>query len=147
MTQLFHFFVERLKALFLTDVALDLEAEFLTRDAERKAHLLQRAAKYEEEGLPEVAEELRSQALTIQSEQPLARVVPTIAHLQTELPPTLSALELSEPAEEQPPESGESNKAKADQKEQPSDEHEAKDQPDSETGSRPTRRRKKKTRS
>ena len=59
---LFRAITDRLKALFVADVASDLEAQFLARNAERKADLLRQAQKYEDEGLKSVAHQVRQQA-------------------------------------------------------------------------------------
>ena len=56
MFSLFKALFARLKALFVTDAALDVEAEFLARDAERKANLLRQADRYEQEGLHGIAQ-------------------------------------------------------------------------------------------
>jgi hypothetical protein len=64
--------VERVKRLLLTEAALDLEAEFLARHAERQAGLLRRAAALEADGLHQVADELRRQAQALDLQQPLA---------------------------------------------------------------------------
>jgi hypothetical protein len=53
---------DRLKALLLADAALDLEAEFAARHADRKALLLGKADEYAGQGLGELAEELRGRA-------------------------------------------------------------------------------------
>lgn len=69
---------ERLKTLLITDAALDLEAEFLDRHAERKAELLRKAQEYEEQGLNDLADEVRVQAMNLSSAQPLASMLPAI---------------------------------------------------------------------
>ena len=51
--------VERLKTLLVADAALDLETQFLARQADRQAELLRKADEYEEQGLHELAESLR----------------------------------------------------------------------------------------
>jgi hypothetical protein len=81
MLQLFHALAQRVKALFITNAALDFEAQFVSRDAERKAELLRQAAQYEKEGLHIIAQELRERAEQISLEQPLATVLPSIEHL------------------------------------------------------------------
>jgi hypothetical protein len=73
--------VDRLKALFATSAALDLEPELLARAAERKAELLRQAERYEAEGLPTVAAELRQHAQDNLLQRPLAGVLPAIEHL------------------------------------------------------------------
>lgn len=84
MLHLFQSLAARIKALFVTDAALDLEAEFLARDAERKAALLRQADRYEAEGLGAVARDLRAQAEALYPRQPLAVVVPALAAWQAE---------------------------------------------------------------
>ena len=91
MTQLFQYVVDRLRALFMTEVGLDLEAQFLKREAERKADLLREAAKYAEEGFDDIAETLREQAGQISIDRPLASVLPAVQHLGTSGNPSLSA--------------------------------------------------------
>lgn len=86
MFQLFRALAERVKALFLTHAALDFEAEFLARDAERKAELLRQAARYEEEGLSSVARQLRQQVEMVDLQRPLATVLPAVEHLQAGMP-------------------------------------------------------------
>lgn len=81
----FHVIAARLKALFSTDCALDFEADFASRNAERKAELLRQAAEYEKEGLKEVAAELRQRASEIDMRTPLASVLPSITHLKCEV--------------------------------------------------------------
>lgn len=82
MFQLFHALAARLKALFVANVALDFESEFASRNAERKALLLQQATEYEKSGLPEVASELRQRADEIDIQKPLASILPSIEHWQ-----------------------------------------------------------------
>ncbi len=81
MLALFRAVVDRVKALFLTDAAMDLQAHLLTRAADRKADLLRQAAAFEAEGLSLVAAELRQQAIAIDLNRPLAIVLPAIEHL------------------------------------------------------------------
>ena len=110
MFALFRALTNRLKALFLTEVGLDFEAQLLTRDAERRAELLRQAQRYEEEGLHALAEHLRRRAESISLERPLASVLPAVAHLQTTLPDTSDTPLL--PAEEEggPPNNGRSRR-------------------------------------
>jgi hypothetical protein len=82
MFGLFRAFADRLKALFVADAGLEFEAEFVARDAERKADLLRQAAGYEKEGLHIVAEELRRRAAAICLERPLAAALPALDHLR-----------------------------------------------------------------
>ena len=82
MMALFRAVIERVKALFLTTAALDLEAVFMARHAERQAELLRQANRYEEEGLLGIADHLRRQAAELDLQRPLAGVLPAIDHLQ-----------------------------------------------------------------
>lgn len=60
--------------LFVIDSALDRKAEFLARHAECKAGLMRRALEYDEQGFPEIAEELRCQTAEFSIEPQLGRV-------------------------------------------------------------------------
>ncbi len=82
MHWIFRVLADRLKALFIADVASDFEAQLLARDAERKAQLLRQAQKYDDEGLKGVAQHLRQQTQALGVERPLASVLPAIEHLQ-----------------------------------------------------------------
>ena len=75
MLSIFGAVVERLKALFVTSVALELESEFVARDAERRAELLRQADHYDAEGLRGIARNLRQQADALSVERPLASVL------------------------------------------------------------------------
>lgn len=86
MFTLFRAVADRVKAMFLADAALDLEAEFVARNADRKAHLLQQADTYEEQGLHGVARELRQHADGISLKEPLAGILPAVNHLLVPLP-------------------------------------------------------------
>jgi hypothetical protein len=78
MLNLFRALSRRLYALFTTHVALDFEKQFLLHQSERKAELLQKAQELEEQGLTELAEELREQAENLSLERPLSSVLPAI---------------------------------------------------------------------
>lgn len=82
MLGIFQVVAGRLKALFVTHVALDLEAELLSQDAVRKAGLLRQADQLAAEGLTDVAEELRERAGRLSLERPLASVLPAVAELR-----------------------------------------------------------------
>lgn len=99
MLTLFRALADRLKALFVVDVGLDFEADFVARDAERKAALLRQAACYQNEGLAEVAHELRQRAEAISSQRPLDSILPALAHWQTAevSPPALPPEKTLEP--------------------------------------------------
>lgn len=86
MIALFRAVIERVKALFITTAALDLEAEFVARHAERQAELLRQADRYAEEGLHGIADHLRRRAEALDLQQPLASVLPAVEHLQDTLP-------------------------------------------------------------
>jgi hypothetical protein len=81
MWSIFRALLDRLKALFATRAVLELEAECLARDAERQAELLRLAARYDAEGLHDLARSLHQQAETLNMQQPLASVLPAVAHL------------------------------------------------------------------
>ncbi len=92
MFSLFHAIIDRLKALLATSAALELEADALARNAERKAELLRLAEQYESEKLHAVALELRQHAEALDLKQPLAGAVTSLAYWQdTNAPPALSA--------------------------------------------------------
>ena len=74
MFRLFQTISRRLKTVFILDSALDRKAEFLARHAERKAGLMRRALEYDEQGFPEIAEELRRQTAEFSIEPQLGRV-------------------------------------------------------------------------
>ena len=82
MFYLFRALTDRVKALFIANVALDLEGQFASRAAERKAELLREAQSYEQEGLPIVAQELRQRAESIDIQKPLACALPSLEHWQ-----------------------------------------------------------------
>lgn len=96
MFNLFRAMTDRIKTIFATAAALELEADLLTRDAERRAELLRLAARYEAEGLPTVADRLRSQAEGTKVESPAASVLPALAHLQGDNLPTVTTPTLPE---------------------------------------------------
>jgi hypothetical protein len=74
--------IDRFKVLFVIHAVLELEAELIAINGERKAELLRHADIYEAEGLQSVAQEIRQQAETLSPGQPLGSVVATVAHLQ-----------------------------------------------------------------
>ena len=78
MLWIFKALSDRLKALFVTDVAADLEAQFLAREAERKAALLRQAQAYDDEGLKSIAQEMRQQTESLGTQKPMAAVLPAI---------------------------------------------------------------------
>ena len=84
MHWLFSIVTDRLKALFVADVANGLETEAAAREAQRKAQLLRQAAAYREEGLDELADELQLRAERISLETPLGSVLPALSHWQVD---------------------------------------------------------------
>jgi hypothetical protein len=60
MNELFHAVSIRLKVIFTAHATLELESELILLHAERKAALLKRASQLEEEGLDDLASELRT---------------------------------------------------------------------------------------
>lgn len=83
MHWIFRALTDRIKALFVTDVAADLEAQFLAREAERKAALLRQAQAYEDEGLKGIAQEMRQQTESLGTQRPMASVLPAIEYLHS----------------------------------------------------------------
>ena len=81
MIKLLNALVARIKAMFAANAALEIQADFAVRSAERKAGLLRLAAKYEEEGLTSVANDLRQQADGLHLQQTYGDVVPSINEL------------------------------------------------------------------
>lgn len=92
MLGIFQAVAGRLKAMFVTHVALDLEAEILAQDAVRKAGLLRQADQYATEGLEDVATELRERASRLSLDRPLASVLPAVEELRRPLEDPLVAL-------------------------------------------------------
>jgi hypothetical protein len=78
MHWIFRALADRIKALFVTDVAADFEAQLLARDAERKAALLRQAQAYEDEGLKGIAQEMRQRTESLGTQKPMASVLPAI---------------------------------------------------------------------
>src|SRR4051812_44997674 len=85
MLSLFRVLTDRVKALFVTAAALELEAEFVARAAGCRARPLRQAPGYDAEGLRGIAQHLRQQAEAAAVERPLAGVLPAVAHLQADL--------------------------------------------------------------
>ena len=80
MLMLFRALSDRLKALFVADVASDFEAQLMNREAERRADLLRQAKRYQEEGLHGIAQHLRQRAEAISYQKPMASVLPSLDH-------------------------------------------------------------------
>jgi hypothetical protein len=81
LMSLFRAITDRLKALFASNAAMELESEFLAREAERRAELHRQADRYDAEGLRGIAQHLRQRADTLLIERPLANTLPAIEHL------------------------------------------------------------------
>jgi hypothetical protein len=82
MLSLFRTMTDRLKALFVADVALEFEALLLSRQADRTAELLVQAEQHERHGFPGVAAQLRAGAEALSLGRPLAGVLPALEHWQ-----------------------------------------------------------------
>jgi hypothetical protein len=68
----------RFSTRHIADAGADFDADLIARHAERKATLLRRAARFDDEGLATVADDLRRQAEALSLQRPLATVsVPT----------------------------------------------------------------------
>ena len=80
MRWLFSTCVDRIRALFLADAAMELESQALAREAERKAELLRQAEDYRAQGLGDLADELQQRTAQMNWNQPLAGVLPAVAH-------------------------------------------------------------------
>lgn len=95
MLWIFRKIIDRLQTLLIADAALGLEAEFLSRQADRKAELLRKAQELDEQGFDAVADDLRRQAAELSVETPISSVLPTAAKLEgevaTEEPPKLES--------------------------------------------------------
>lgn len=74
--------IARVKALFVTHAALELEAELTASCAERRAELLRQATRYEDEGLSGIAQHLRKQADELSAQRPGASVLAALAHVR-----------------------------------------------------------------
>ena len=88
MFSIFRPILDRLKVIFATSAAQELESEFMARDAERRAELLRQATRYEQEGLHGIALQLRQRVDELDGKQPLAGVLSAISHLQLDLADT-----------------------------------------------------------
>jgi hypothetical protein len=93
----------RFKALFVTYVVLDLEADLIAACAKRKAELLRQAKQYEQEGLTNVAEQLRLHAESLSPDEPLGSVLTIIAHLQADQAEPAKPADAGEQAARNPP--------------------------------------------
>lgn len=99
----------RLQALFATLVASRFETDALLTFSEQKADLIRQAGALEQEGLPDVAAELRQRAEQLTTENPLSLAVPALNLLSqdsgseaTRARPALPAADDSESTEDSP---------------------------------------------
>ena len=76
MIRLIQTVINRVKAMFTLDAMLDLEQQFLSRQAQRRAELFRTADRYQREGLTDIAADLRRQAETLSERRPLQTVLP-----------------------------------------------------------------------
>jgi hypothetical protein len=92
MFSLFRAVIDRIKILLARSAALELEADALVLQAQRKAEVLRLAQQYEAEKLPSVAQELRLHAEALDQHQPLAGTMISLASWQsTDAPAALPA--------------------------------------------------------
>ena len=82
----FQVIADRLRAAFVADMALDVEAQLVSRQADRQAELLLQAEDHDRHGFPTVAARLRAQAEALGLDRPLAGVLPALAHWQADTP-------------------------------------------------------------
>jgi len=82
LLNLFRSLTARLTALFITHVALDFEQQLLVHQSDRKAALLNKARELEQQGLDDLAAELREQCDSLSLQRPLASVLPATAELR-----------------------------------------------------------------
>src|SRR3954453_22666381 len=80
MFNIFQTISDRLRALFVADLALEFEARLLARQADRRAELLVQAEQHARHGFPAVAQELRQQAEALSLDRPLAAVLLALEH-------------------------------------------------------------------
>jgi hypothetical protein len=99
MLHLFRAVIDRIKVLLATSAALELEADALARQTERKAELLRLAEHYESEKLSAVAQELRQHAEALNLQQPLAGATISLASWQGADAPAALPAPTSEPAQ------------------------------------------------
>ena len=95
MVEFFRCIGLRIKAILAASAALDVEADFVARAAERKAELIRQAKLYEEEGLTTIAADLRQQAEAISLDKPFR---PALA-----APPPDESEAEAEPSTDTPP--------------------------------------------
>jgi hypothetical protein len=88
MTELFRALGKRVAAILAAHAALELKAEALTAHVERKAALLQRAAKLDAEGLSDLATELRNFATETDPRRPAEATLPALTSTSGVTSPT-----------------------------------------------------------
>ncbi|MCA9048842.1 MAG: hypothetical protein KDA89_08955 [Planctomycetaceae bacterium] len=76
MLTLFRAISDRLNALLATHVALNFEQQLLLHHSDRKADLLRRARQLDDDGLSNLATELREHAGQLSLQRPLGAVLP-----------------------------------------------------------------------
>jgi hypothetical protein len=81
MSELFCAISERLKVIFTAHAALELEAELILSHIERRANLLRSAAKLEEEGFTDLANDLRRHAGEMDTNRPADKVLTVLPAL------------------------------------------------------------------
>jgi len=99
MIHLFRTVIDRIKFLLATSAALELEADALARHAERKAELLRLAQQYVSEKLPAIAQEWCHRAEALDLQQPLTRVMTSLASWQGADAPAALAAPATEPVQ------------------------------------------------
>src|SRR3954463_6114276 len=78
MRSVFQTMADRLRALFVADLALEFEAQLLARQADRRAKLLVQAEQHDQHGFPSVAAQLGRQAEALSPARPLAAIRPAL---------------------------------------------------------------------
>src|SRR3954462_15301652 len=90
MRSLFQTIADRLRALFVADLALEFEAQLLSPQAGRRGELLVQAEQHDRHGFPGVAEYLRRQAEALSLDRPLSSILPALEHWRSDEPaPTI----------------------------------------------------------
>jgi hypothetical protein len=102
MIRLIQTVINRVKAMFTLDAMLDLEQQFLSRQAQRRAELFRTADRYQREGLTVIAADLRRQAETLSERRPLQTVFPFLESDPDRRPDVPSALALADDTGRQP---------------------------------------------
>lgn len=79
--RIFRALIERVKNALLLSAATEIEADAQARATEQQADLHRQAQKYEAEGLPQFAAQLRAKADAITLDRPLAATVAGAGYL------------------------------------------------------------------